>query len=269
MHLQTLVANGDLSVREGPGIGQANVYSLTQKGLRIIHKERDSDVDSLRHLRRRSPTGSHFLHELLITELAVSVAQATRARADLSLPWQARFGLIRSPAFRDLVPDYALLLKHAQGLLVCLIEVISGEDSPTRIGQKLREYATWSMNPIAHEFLTALYRKYGAQDPRAHYRLLLVVQDRRSTNDRARVRQILWQTLSLSRTMRQRIWIASVAELAGAKSIDEPLWMRGRDLDAHLAGWETRSEREQRRAFHTIVRGLERHRLFPSGEQLP
>jgi hypothetical protein len=266
MHLQTLVAHGDLSVHEGRGIGQANVYSLTQKGLRTFHEGQNCDPDELRRPRRRPPTGSHFLHELLITEVAVSLTQTVRTRADLSLPWQERFGLIGTPAFKDLIPDYAFLLKQGPGLLACFVEVTSGEGSPTRIGQKLTEYATWSLNPVAHEFLTALYRSYGARDPRPHYRVVLVVQDRRSSNDRARIRQILWQTLSLSRTMRARIWLASVAELGSAKSIDDPIWTRARDLDEHLSEWETRPKREQRNRFRAAIGNLGRYQLFPGAE---
>src|SRR5206468_329828 len=156
---------------------------LTQKGLRALHHQEDAALNGIGHLRRRLPTGSHFLHELLITEVAVSLAHAVRARTDLSLPWEKRFGLIRTPAFTDLIPDYAFLLKHPQGLIACLVEVTSGEDSPTRIGQKLTEYANWSVNPVAQEFLTDLYRRHGAKDPRPQYRLVLVVHDRKSMND--------------------------------------------------------------------------------------
>jgi hypothetical protein len=245
------------------------VYSLTQKGLHAIYEHEDSDFDALRQLRRRSPTGSHFLHELLITEVAVSLTEAVHPRSDLSLPWEERFGLIGTPAFTDLIPDYAFLLKQTQALLVCFVEVISGEDSPTRIGQKLTEYANWSVNPVTREFLTDLYRRHGAENPRLQYRLLLVAHDRRSTSDRGRIRQILWQTLSLPQPMRQRIWIASVAELGGAPSIDAPLWIRAKDMDVHIPGCQTQSQRKQRQMFHTIVHGLPRHRLFPSAENSP
>jgi hypothetical protein len=267
MHLQTLIAHGDLAVRQGHGMGQANVYSLTQKGLRAIHEQKD-DTDALARLRRRLPRGSHFLHELLITEVAVSITEVVRSRPDLYLPWEERFGLIGTPAFTDFIPDYAFLFKHAQALLANFVEVISGEDSPTRIGQKLARYAAWSLNPTTQEFLIGLYRRYGAQHPRPQYRLLLVMHDRRSRNDRARIREVLGQTLTLPRPMRQRIWIASVAELGDARSIDAPIWVRARDLDVHGRDWETLSPHERRQVFFTVARSLPRYQFFPSRETL-
>jgi Replication-relaxation len=263
MHLQTLVSYGHLAVRQDHGIGQTNVYSLTQQGLRTIHEQPDHAIDVAHQVRRRRPRGSHFLHELLITEAAVSVTEAVRNRLDLSLPWEERFGLIGTPAFTDLIPDYAFLLKSPQGLLAYFVEVISGEDSPTRIGQKLTQYASWSLNPATQAFLIDLYRRHGAQHPRPQYRLVLIIHDRRSPNDVARIRQVLGQTLTLSFAMRQRIWIASVAELGEARRIDAPVWVRAKDLDAHAQDWEILSPRERRQALHKISRNLPRHRLFP------
>jgi len=211
MHLQTLVARRELDVREGHGIGQANVYSITQRGLRTIRETDDGDAFPDRH---RRPTGSHLLHELLITEIAVATAEAVRQRPDLAIPWDERFGFTRHPAFRDLIPDYAYLLRHASGLLACFVEVQSGEESPTRVAAKLQAYAEWAATPATEDFLLDLYRRHGAQTPRPQFRLLLVVHDRRGVVDATRLRQCLGATLTLPRSMRHRTWLVGASDLA-------------------------------------------------------
>lgn len=266
MHLQTLVARNHLAVLSGRGIGQANVYLLTERGLRTLQRHAAETADDERRPRRHLPTGSHLTHELLITELAVSLTDAIRTRPDLTLPWAARFDLTEHDAFRSLVPDYAFLLKHAQGLLACFVEVFSGEESPTRIGQKLQAYATWAVSPETQDFLVDLYRTHGAEQPRPHFRLLIVAHDRRTGNDQSRLRQILAQALSLPRAMRQRLWAVTVADLAAARNIDAPVWFRARDLEPRDAEWDSLPRAERRRRFTMLYRSLPRHRLFPSLE---
>jgi hypothetical protein len=130
MHLQTLVTTGDLACMR-TSVTEPNVYVITTKGLRTV--DDNPDVNGVVPVRRHRPTGSHVAHELLITEVAVSLAEAVGVRPDLTMPWHERFGFIQHPAFRRLIPDYGFLLQHAQGRLACFVEVFSGEESPTRI----------------------------------------------------------------------------------------------------------------------------------------
>jgi len=251
MHLQTLVASGELELRQSPSLGNANVYLARP---------------AMGEPRRTRPSGSHLLHELLITEFAVSLAEAVRQRPDLALPWEERFGFDREGAFRSLVPDYAFLLQHAQGLLACFVEVFSGEDSPMRIGQKLAKYAAWVSEPQVASFLIDLQARHGVRTAGPHFRLLLVIHERRTGHDHTRLRQILRETLTLSRAMRQRIWLAAVTELAADKSVDAPIWYRARDVDSLVSHWDQLAQIERRAVLRYTFSRLPRHRLFPSPE---
>jgi hypothetical protein len=265
MHLQTLVAVGDLHCRQ-TAIGQPNVYLVTAQGLRSHQRRADPGAILDPPPRHALPSGRHLVHELLITEIAVAIIEAARKRPDLFIPWEERFGFVRHPAFQELIPDYGFLLQHAHGLLVCLVEVFSGEESPTRMGQKLRAYDDWASGTGAQEFLTDLYRAHGAREPRPQFRLLVVAHDRRSGNDQARLAQLLLQASAVPRVMRDRIWIAAVSDLSQATSIDDPLWIRARDLHDAAVNWESLPARERRRHVRAVLPTLPRHRLFPISE---
>ncbi|MCH8148642.1 MAG: replication-relaxation family protein [Planctomycetes bacterium] len=196
LHLQTLVAAGELEVIREPGINSPNVYVVTRRGLRAM--------DS-RHVFDTKPrTRSHVAHELLITEVAVSLKDVTRLRADIKLCWQERFALAQHTSFRELVPDYAFLFQHDVGRLLCLVEVSSGEESATRLGQKLHKFADWAESPEGYEFIVELYRQCGAAKPRPQFRLLVVAENRRSGNDATRVRQVFGEAMRLPRGLRRR-----------------------------------------------------------------
>ncbi len=193
----------------------------------------------------------------------MSLAEAVRTRSDLAIPWQERFGFIHHAAFRRLVPDYGFLLQHATGRLVCFVEVLSGEESPTRMGDRLRRYADWALLPDTEDFLADLYRRHGAVDPRPQFRLLCVVQDRRTGYDDTRLVQLLMGGRTLPRPMRDRLWAATVASLRTAASVDDPLWVRLKDLPADSP------PRNRRMTPRTFVSQLPRHRMFPSREEVP
>ena len=260
MHLQTLIARRELDVREGHGTGVANVYCLTQRGLRVAQESDDTHAVPDR---RRPPTGSHLLHELLVTEIAVATVEAVRQRSDLAIPWEERFGFALQRAFRDLIPDYGYLLRHPQGLLACFVEVQSGEESSTRVEAKLHSYAAWATTPAAEDYLIDLYQRHGAQAARPQFRLLLVVHDRRGAVDTTRLRQCLGATLTLPRAMRHRVWFVGASDLAGAASTDAPVWVRAKDLDACDVAWDTISKKERRIRLRRAFPQLPRHHLFP------
>lgn len=262
LHLQTLVANGDLSVLRQHGLGQPNVYQVTKQGLR-----RGEAVTNDGSPRRRRPTGSHLIHELLITEVATAVVAATRNRPDVSIPWELRFGLCKVAVFRGLVPDYAFLIAHQRGLIACLAEISSGEESPTRLGQKLERYADWAASPEASQFLIDLYRRHGAHSPRPRFRLLVIAQNRRTGNDEVRLRQVLRECAGLERSMVARVWVTTAQRLTQADSIDARVWTRGEDAVTHLTEWDMVAVKERRDRLTRLVATLPAQRLFPAMEE--
>lgn len=259
LHLQTLVAAHDLVVHRERGIGEPNVYLITSQGLR-----RTADVDDSQYaIWRRQQRGSHLLHELLITEFAVMLREAVRQRADLVIPWEERCAFTSQHGFGEVIPDFGFLFKHATGMLACLVEVSSGEESPTRLGQKLRRYEAWAETPEAEKFLTGLYRQRGAKNPRPHFRLLILVQNRRTGNDASRHRQLLVETLKLSSPMRRRIWSTTGNELLATRENDQPLWVRTSDIEVAVPDFSALPRRQQRPALTAALAQVVRLPLFP------
>ena len=263
LHLQTMVEAGELVKAQRQGIGEADVYLITAKGLRRASPS--IEAGEYRRWRRRQ-TASHLQHELLITELAVSTTEAAARRRDLALPWQARFSLGSEPRLRLLVPDYGFLFKHASGQMICLVEVSSGEDSPTRIREKLLKYTIWSDSAEGGEFLVELYQRNGAKNARSQFRLLLVLQDRRTGNDAARLRQAAAAAIELEPAMQSRLWLTTVQQLTEQGSAASAVWIRGSDLMTAAGHLLAVSGRERSRLLDGELRALPLHQLFPIGE---
>jgi len=268
MHLQTLVAAGDL-VQVRLDMGQPAAYLPTARVFRRLDWPADPKVHGTRPLRYRRSPGSHFVHELLLTEFAVSLTEAARSRPDLTIRWDERFGFTQREAFRDVIPDYLFLLQHRHGLLAYLLEVFSGEESSVRMGQKLERYALWAAQPATQEYLTLLYASFSTPNPRPAFRLLIVVHDRRARNDRGKLIPLLARVAALPRAARSRTWLTTVADLELAASIDDPIWLRAKDLGPFVLSSGQLPRRERREAFRRLLDMLPRHRLFPSLENAP
>lgn len=257
MHLQTLVEHGDLAIVRQPEPGRPNLYRLTPRGATSVA----ADEGGLGGW--RPPLGSHLLHELLITELAVLLREAVRERTDLQVPWEERFGFHDLPAFRTLVPDYGFLFRHATGMQVCLVEVSSGEESPTRLAQKLRGYARWAESEAACSFLMGLYRQHGAIVPQPSFRLLFVAQNRRTGRDLTRLKQAVLAAMRTAPTLLPRLWGTTVTELAESDRLDAAIWLRPDDLDPVRRPRIGSARREQTAAVWSALRTASRQRLFP------
>lgn len=262
LHLQTLVEAGDLAVMRDASVGRPNVYTITTRGLR---RATELGVAVAIPAKRRQSTGNHVRHELLITQLAVDIQAAARQRADVQIRWQERHGFHRYTAFGELRPDYAFLLQHTSGHLIHLVEVSSGEESPTRLKEKLEAYANWGESPEAHEFLLKAYRAAGASEPRPTFRLLFVVENRRSGIDSTRLRQVFAASLDVSDNLRQRLRATTVSAVE-ATNIDGKVWLAGTDLDRHAPAYLALALR-QRAAFLTrVFTNAPRYPLFPAVE---
>jgi len=264
MHLQTLVESGDLAIIRAEGVGRPNVYEVTTNGLRSVADDASSlGNDSLLKLHRR--IGSHRIHELLITEFAVGITESVRLRRDLELSWEERFGFHAHPAFSTIVPDYAFMFRHDEGMVASLVEISTGEESSTRLAGKLGEYQDWSESAASRRFLVDLYRSRGANNPRAVFRLLFVVQNRRSGNDLTRLKQVISEAVGVSRELLAHLWVTTIDDLESAGSVDAPVWICGGDIQQHADELERQSSRQRRRLLTSVIRKTRRQRLFPAG----
>ena len=265
LHLQTLVSRKELKVLRFQAFGRPNVYLLTNRGLESFQERTDVVPETVSLARQRPvPASNRLLHELLITEFAVGIAEVSRKRTDLRLLWEERFGLHRIPAFSHLVPDYVFLFRGQSGMMACLTEVLSGEESPTRIGEKLQKYATWAQSREAGEFLAALYGYFGATDPKPYFRLLVIVQNRRTGNDAVRLRQVIKASFDLPQHLQRRLWVTTVRDLEQARSVDAPVWICGQDLADIACYWKAVLPRRRPQLLMKLTKKLPRRPLFPA-----
>lgn len=265
MHLQTLVASRELSVTQQHSAGLPNVYQITGRGLRTVAEQEGSEDDLRARVQRIAR--SRVPHELLITEFATALEETARRRGELSIGWQERIAFTQQPSFRTVIPDYGFLFQHPQGQMLCLLEVQSGEESPMRVRRKLERYAEWQESPEGQRAMMEIYRRHGAKAPRPQFRLLFVVEDRRTGNDEARLRQVFSEAVHLPSSLRRRIWAATVSDLLEAANVDSPVWRRGTDLERAIGQWQGLVKRKRRRFVASLVRSMERHTLFPESTE--
>lgn len=260
MHLQTLAKQRDLQVLRTRGMGGTNIYLITLKGFRSLALREGYPAP-----RRRHSSGNHLSHEILNTEVAVLLQNCLTKEDPLLVPWQERFTLCRHPCFRDLVPDYAFLMAYPRGQLVHFVEVSSGEDSTARLRAKLVAYANWSETEAGREFLLELYRSHGAAQPQPHFRILFVMHHRLGLGDEFRVGQLLQAAAAAPTATRRRLWCSTATSLAGAVSLNDPIWLRVADLDSCFTDQDSVATREFHRRLITAAQSLPHHMLFPKG----
>jgi hypothetical protein len=261
MHLQTLAAAGDLEVVRSCGVGGPNIYLITGRGLRNAS---DGEV-ATGTSRRRRPSGSHLPHELLITELATLLHESARKLSGIEIAWEERFRFHFNPCFQGVVPDYAFLTNQSEGQLASFVEVSSGEDSTTRLRQKLAAYEAWSECDQTRQFLIELYGRHGASRPRPHFRLLYVMHNRRGFADDRCVEQLARAATEATPALRRRIWCTTAAALATASNLCAPIWLRFADMEASFSS-EMHAVRERHRRLAAACRSVRRGSLFSNTE---
>ena len=80
--------------------------------------------------------------------------------------------------FEHLVPDYWYMIRDQNGMMIRFLEVIAGEDSPTRVRGKLREYQQWGQQAHVQEFLRGEYAKCGVREPRSEFQVHCILESR-------------------------------------------------------------------------------------------
>lgn len=257
MHLQTLAVSGELAVVRSRGMGAVNLYLITRRGLRAV-----ADGDGLTTVSRRHPSGTHLGHDLIGTELFLKFVESSRRIPGMSIAWSERFAFHRYPCFQTVIPDGALLIKHPQGQLVYFAEVSSGEDSTTRLSEKLSSYELWTETDESKQFLIELYREHGAIQPRPQFRLLFVLHHRLGLSSDVRLRQLLYSAAEVSPAMRRRMWCTTTDFLASTPAMTSPIWLRLSDLEAAYEAATTNRSREFRRHLSQLLQSTCRYHLF-------
>ncbi len=266
-HLNWLADRGYLAKHEYTGRFRSYVYNITRTGY-----ERCRDIPKMNLSRipyqYEAPKGKQSMHELQITETAVSIYEHVRHQPGIELLEEGRFMLQGESVFEHLVPDYWYLERDANGLMVRFLEMIAGEESGTRIRQMFEEYGRWWGRPEVQEFLVRLYEKHGAQQPQPEFQVHCILHSRNwNHTDSWKERMAMMQTFHVDPMMQARIWSTTNDDLSNAldsgEGINARIWRRGKDL---LGGvrqrWERVPEGRRTRFVDQCLREIPRYSLF-------
>ncbi len=243
-HLNWLADKGYLSRHEYSGRFRSYVFNIANAGYEPCRDIRGMDLHRILY-QYEEPKGTQSMHELQITETAVSIYEHVRGQTNVRVLEEGRFMLHSEPAFEHLIPDYWYLQRDANGLMVRFVEMIAGEESGTRIRQMFEEYAQWWRRHEVQEFLTRLYTKHGALQPQPEFQVHCILHSRDwNHTDSWKERLAMMQTFHVDPMMQARVWCTTNDALSDAlddgQGINAPVWRRGKDL---LGGVRQRWER--------------------------
>lgn len=252
-HVSRLIQGGFLAeapVRStGPNFPM--VVFATARGVRLIRDAyaglgREWDAPLTEERKARGLALDSVLHELLLSEFGLAVERTIAARTDLRLleterryfRRDRRLTYHRSGEQRHLEPDAGILAsirtERGRSLLpLCAVELENGTHTLARLRRKLRAYADW-YHDDGPAWLADIYGRHGAPGHRASFRLLLIAHDRYGTvSDDRRLWDLLVLALQMPRSLRDSIWLTTVAQLRehqhAMAPLDSPLWYRARD----------------------------------------
>ena len=137
--------------------------------------------------------------------------------------------------YTDIIPDYWYLCEHGDGWMIRYVEVISGEESATRVKEKLEEYQAWSKRPEIQRYLNDMYRKLRATNPLPEFELHCVVESRSfKRSDATKERSMMMQAFNVDPAMQMRVWTTTKDRLESAwtegQTINAPIWYRAADF---------------------------------------
>lgn len=271
------------------------VYFATGKGVALVNETYARHGLATKHTGGEGRKGSgvavdSLLHELLLSEFELAVRKTIDAREDLALlaterryyrrDLQLRFS--QNGKGRHVIPDAGFLIRlgkrpegtsHNARFMTQLnfVELDNGTMSPRRVLAKLQQYAAWDSSEAGNKYLQEIYGRFGAAVPQSHFRLLLIVHDKtKPDGDQRRLNALLEQVLALPAPMRDRVWLATAADLKAhqhhSPPLSAPIWFRGRDAKGWRAAFEAQYEHEANTSFRRFVAehlaSLPRHALF-------
>jgi hypothetical protein len=163
-----------------------------------------------------------IVHELLITEFMLALWQTIEGRPDLELLSSQRRSIAKHAAFQivigtrstQVIPDGMFLFRcKGECMCCCFLELDNGTMNAKQIQAKLARYAAWAQSSSGQEYLIDVYKRYGAKEPRATFRLLMVTRSRTGLDDHGRLSELLTAANRLPPPPRNRIWLTTVAAL--------------------------------------------------------
>lgn len=252
-HLEEMESLGYLGVAPARGVSPLfpKVYYVTGRGVRRLRECLAASGKSWEATRvdrrgRHSHEGygaEQLVHEILITEFLLSVWQTGESDPDLKVLSMQRRSLVKHPAFQftmsrrgtRLIPDAMFLVRHHPGGMACyFVEMDTGSMNRKQLRTKFQRYVVWSKSTAGQQYLTDLYRRHGATDPRPVFRILVIVKDRTNTDDQRRLAEVATVVKHLPESIRSRLWLTTVARIQtyhDAGGVLAPtLWQYGRDV---------------------------------------
>jgi hypothetical protein len=110
-----------------------------------------------------------------------------------------------------LIPDAMFLLRHHPGGMACyFIEMDTGSMNRKQLRAKFQRYIAWSKSTAGQQYLTDLYCRHGATDPRPVFRLLMIVKDRTNTDNQRRLAEVVAVVKNLPEPTGNRLWLTTV-----------------------------------------------------------
>lgn len=252
-HLAQMELLGYLGVVETNGTSPLwpKVYFVTRRGLARLRnalKEKGQEWTESAVDRRRSSGSSseHVLHELFTTEFLLMVWQTAQARTDLEILTIQRRSLAKHDAFKTVLagrqtrlqPDGMFLYRQqGKGMMACFVETDVGTMNAKQMAIKMARYHAWAQSADGARFLNDLYRRHGATNPTAAFRLLIVVGDRTPEAQLHRMWRLLEVGADCPSALRKRMWICTADRLRAvpnpAEMLVEPLWCRPAGISDH------------------------------------
>jgi hypothetical protein len=253
-HLEQMEALGYLGVAPARGVGPLfpKVFYVTGCGVRKLSdslNKRGKPWQAVRVDRRGRQAGEGYsaeqiIHELMITEFLLGVWETGNRQPETKILAMERRSLMKHPAFSCAVgrqttrlkPDAMFLVRHDPGGMICnFVEVDLGNMGKKQLRAKFKRYEAWSQSAGGQQYLIDLYKRHGAAEPRPIFRLLVIAKDRVQTDDRRRLVEIARSLKGLSDSLRNRIRMATVADLRSHQQrngiLATELWKRIEEVE--------------------------------------
>ena len=246
-HLAELERTGCLGVADTRSVSPLfpKVYFVTGRGVRKIEEslcERGRPGTCCKRDRRRPEaySPSHVLHEVLTTEFLLNVWETIEPCEDLKLLTVQRRALERHPAFlvaeagrrSRLKPDAMFVYRRGRGMMCCFLEIDNGTMSLRQMRGKLSRYEAWSKSRRGREYLLDIYRRNGAAEAKAVFRVLLVASDRFGGDGVRRMAAL--RRLARNCQVRDRLWLTTISALRNAdvgQALRGSMWIRGSETE--------------------------------------
>ena len=228
-HLAELEALGYLAIVPTRGTSPLwpKTYFCTSAGARRLRRSLDArgkpgHVIRVDRSRSEGYSADHVLHELLTTELLLNIWEFTQAESGFELLQTERRSIPSQPGFAieargrsgRLEPDaWFVYRQEGKGMMSCFCELDAGTMTKDQLKAKFWRYESWATSCRGREFLVDLYRKHGAENPHATFRILAVACDREQNNDHRRI-SVLRDAAQPFPNTASRLRVAAASDLA-------------------------------------------------------